>query len=186
MIKEMRFGAEMERMPNLAYRMMSFIFKIREMVSSPGKLLDSFKIRKGSTIIDYGCGPGLHLKRASELAGPEGRVYAVDIHELAISDVNKRVEKENLTNVVGVVTNGHDSGLPSGTADVTYALDMFHMIKDTDSFLAELNRITKKDGVLFIENGHQKREAARKKIEDSGKWEIESENKRFMRCIPKC
>ncbi len=183
-MREKLFGAGMEKMPDFAYRIMSFIFKIRERFSSPEKLLDQFDIKKGSTIIDYGCGPGLYLKKTSELAGRDGKVYAVDIHELAISDVNRRVEREGLANVAGVVANGHDSGIASNTADLIYALDMFHMINDTGSFLRELNRIINKDGVLFIDNGHQKREAARKKILDSEKWRIDSENKRFMRCLP--
>lgn len=184
MIKEKLFGSGMEKMPDFAYRIMAFIFKIREMISSPWNLLDRFDIRKGGTIVDYGCGPGLYLKKASELAGPDGRVYAVDIHELAIRDVNKRVERENLANVVGVVANGHDSGIASETADLIYALDMFHMIDDTESFLGELRRIIKKEGRLFIDDGHQKREAARKKILNSGKWIIDSEDRQFMKCLP--
>ncbi|MCP4693845.1 MAG: class I SAM-dependent methyltransferase [Desulfobacterales bacterium] len=185
MLKEKFFGNKMEKMPDFAYRIMAFIFKFREWFSSPGRLLDAFHIQKGSEIVDYGCGPGLYLNKASDLVGAEGKVYAVDIHELAISDVNRRAKKENLTNVVGVVADGHDSGLAPGAADLIYALDMFHMINDTGSFLGELRRIIKKDGVLYIDNGHQKREAARKKILDSGKWSIDSENKRFMKCLPR-
>ncbi len=35
-------------------------------------------------VIDYGCGTGRCLKKASGQVGDRGAVYAVDIHELAI------------------------------------------------------------------------------------------------------
>ena len=72
----------------------------------------------------------------------------------------------------------------NNTADLIYALDMFHMIEDANSFLNELNRIIKKDGILILEAGHQKRERAREKVNNSGKWSIFEESERHMRCIP--
>jgi ubiquinone/menaquinone biosynthesis C-methylase UbiE len=82
------------------------------------------------------------------------------------------------------VTNGHDSTIDNDTADVIYALDMFHMIKETHSFLKELCRIIKKDGFLFIEDGHQTREKAKIKINSSGFWKIVLENKNHIKCVP--
>jgi len=74
--------------------------------------------------------------------------------------------------------------LPDEAADLIYALDMFHMVKDTGSFLKELNRISRKDGILIIEDGHQPRALSKEKIINSGYWEITGEEKRFLKCTP--
>jgi ubiquinone/menaquinone biosynthesis C-methylase UbiE len=177
-------GNGMDRMPDVAFKMMAFIFRIREMFTTPDKLLDEFDIQEGQTVIDYGCGPGLYISKASRLAGNTGRVLAVDIHELAIEAIEKRVLKENLSNVTGHVAINGKCPLADNTADMIYALDMFHMVSDPESFLMELNRISKPDGALFIDNGHQSREEARDKIHASGKWDILEENKRYMKCRP--
>ncbi len=61
---------------------------------------------------------------------------------------------------------------------------MFHMVANPDAFLKELNRISRPDGILYIDNGHQKRAEARTKINASGAWEIIEENSHYMKCRP--
>jgi hypothetical protein len=54
-----------------------------------------------------------------------------------------------------------------------------------DAFLNELSRITKPDGVLILEDGHQPRSMSKTKVINSGCWEIISETKAYMMCQPK-
>jgi ubiquinone/menaquinone biosynthesis C-methylase UbiE len=178
------FGNNMDGKSDIAFRIMSLIFVIRDRFLSPWSLLDEFGIERGQTGVDYGCGPGSYLSRASELVGSEGKVFALDINELAIKAVGRRIKKEQLSNVTVVQANGKRSFLPKETADVIYALDMFHMVSTADVFLEELNRICKDKGLLFIDNGHQSREEARFKVRSSGSWEIVEERKRFLKCRP--
>ncbi|MCP3925953.1 MAG: class I SAM-dependent methyltransferase [Desulfobacterales bacterium] len=184
MIKKMIFGNSIERMPDFAYKVMSFFFRIRERYGSPSKKLLNFNIEKGKAVVDYGCGPGLYIKKASELAGKDGILYAVDIHELAINDIKKRIKKEKIDNVIPILAKGHSVTIETGSIDIIYALDMFHMIKNTDSFLKELNRILKTSGLLYLEDGHQKREKARMKVNQSGFFKIDNEDKNFLKCSP--
>ena len=178
------FGTNMDRMPRLAFRMMKLMFDIRDRFVSVGSLLDRFGIKRGQTVVDYGCGPGSYLKQASELVGPKVRVLAVDIHELAVEAVNKRSARESLTNVIALLTDGRKIPIPDETADIIYALDMFHMVASPEAVLRELNRICKKEGFLFIDNGHQSRQEAKTKINSSGLWDIVEEPKRYMKCRP--
>ena len=184
MLKKLRYGVDQDRMPNIAFKMMATVFKIRDCFFSLDKLLDQFEIKNGQTVIDYGCGTGTYISKASRLVGERGRVYAVDIHELAIEEINRKIRRENLNNVAGILTNGNHTPLEDNTADIIFALDMLHMVSDHRSFLKELNRISKPDGVLFIDDGHQPREKARGKILSSGAWSIVEENKRYMKCKP--
>ncbi len=177
-------GNEMDRMPNWAFRMMAFMFNGADLLKSPNRRLDAFGIQNGQTVVDWGCGTGRYLKQASELVGDKGTVYAVDIHQLAIEAAANVAQKYNLNNVHPVLTDGKTVNIPPQTADLIYALDMFHMVKDTKAFLTELCRITKPDGILILEDGHQQRALAKEKVNNSGCWEIISETKAYMKCKP--
>lgn len=177
-------GNRAEIVPDLAFKLMALMFAIRDKIVKVDKLLDEFGICPGQVIVDYGCGPGSYIKKASELVGPRGRLYAVDIHALAIEAVEKRLRKEKLINVTGVLAQGGHCMLDDNCADIIYALDMFHMVKEPGPFLHELRRICKSRGVLFIANGHQKRVHARAKIKASNAWVVVDENPRYMKCVP--
>ena len=114
-------GSGMDRMPNFAFRLMSLIFDIRDRFVSVDKLLDEFGIRAGQTVVDYGCGPGSYVGKASRLVGPGGRVFAIDIHELAIAAIQRRIQKENFDNVTGRVAANGRCPLDDHTADLIYA-----------------------------------------------------------------
>jgi ubiquinone/menaquinone biosynthesis C-methylase UbiE len=184
-MKKVFCGSEMDRMPNWAFRAMSFIFNVTDFFISPDNKLTPFEIKKGNTIIDYGCGTGRYLKKASELVGDGGVVYAVDIHELSIKSALQIIEKFNLKNIKPILTDGKSVNVPEHSADIIYALDMFHMVKDPRRFLTELNRLIRPDGILYLEDGHQPRAATREKILNSDCWDIMETTKKYVQCKPK-
>lgn len=182
--KYTRKGNSRENMSGIGFRLMTLMFRIRDYISPPKDLLDNIGIEEGMVVVDYGCGPGSYIKDSSEMAGEKGLVYAADIHELAIESVKKIIKKNGLNNVVPVKVNGYQSPIGDDTADLIYALDMFHAIADPDVFLTELHRILKTGGCLVIDDGHQPREDTKKKILHSGLWEIKEERDIFLRCSP--
>ncbi len=181
---EKTFGGGIDRMPDFSFRIMSFLFKLRDTFTPFDRKLSSFGIQKGNTVIDYGCGPGSYLKRASKLTGPEGKVFAADIHELAIESVNRRIQIQELTNVKAVKINNYSCPLPDETADVIYALDMFHMVKEPQRFLSELHRLLKKEGKLIIDDGHQSRKKTLRKLKESGFWRTTENRKGWITAVP--
>ena len=176
-VKQMVLGNDRDRMPDIAFRMMSLMFMIRDLFGSPERKLDQFGIKPGDTVIDYGCGPGSFIRKAATLVGGQGRVYAVDIHELAIAAVEKRKATHHLSNVQTVLVRHGRCDIADQCADLIYALDMFHMIKQPDAFFKEMHRLIKKDGRLIIEDGHQPRQVSREKILASRCWAILAETK---------
>lgn len=183
-MKKVFCGNEIDRMPDWAFKIMAFLFKVADLFKSPDKKLEPFNIQKGQTVVDYGCGTGRYLPGASEMVGDKGIVFAVDIHELAIKSAFQLIKKHNLKNVRPIQTDGKTVNIPSHTADIIYALDMFHMVKDTRTFLQELNRLVKPDGTLYLEDGHQPRAMTKDKILKSGCWDIAEERKSFISCKP--
>ena len=177
-------GNRAEKISDVSFKAMALVMKLFALFSPRDKLLDGFEISPGDTVIDYGCGPGLYVRRTAEMVGVEGTVYPADIHELAVESVKKIVRKQGLKNVVPVLIDGYQCPVPDATADVIFALDMFHMVKEPQTLLMELHRLLKKDGCLMIDPGHQPLENARRQIEESGIWQIASQTKRLLKCVP--
>jgi len=176
------FGYGVENIPSIPFRIMSFILSMRDVFVSVGKRIDVFGINNGSVVIDFGCGPGSYIERASQLVGGNGRVYAVDVHPLAIKSIKKKISKASLDNVIPILSTGYPVDIKSQSADVIYALDMFHHIKNADVFLKELCRLLKPDGTLFIESGHQPFNEAKDKILKSDCWTIVEEKRNLFEC----
>jgi ubiquinone/menaquinone biosynthesis C-methylase UbiE len=174
-----------EKMSNTSFRMMSWTFKVVDFFYPYiKKRIKKFGIEEGVTVVDYGCGPGRYSTEIAKLIGEKGKVYAVDIHELAIEAVKRKTEKIGLRNVEPLLVSGYNSNIPSNTADVVCAIDMFWIIKNPTEFLGELRRITKDGGTLVIDDGHQSRGVTKKKILDSGLWDIYEETSDHLKCKP--
>ena len=167
----------------LAYHAMVAVYAVQDfLVRGHERALDGFGIGPGSIVVDYGCGPGRYLAKASRLAGPSGRVYAADISEVALRYASARVARLGLANVTLLPIRDGRCAIPDASADLVYALDMFHAVRDPKAFLAEIHRFTKPRGTLILEDGHQARAATRRKLLDAGGWRIESETRWHLRC----
>lgn len=172
-----------EKMPDFSFSMMALIFKIVDFFYPYVKKRSRiFGIERGMTVVDYGCGPGRYTIEFTAIVGDEGKVYAVDIHQMAIEAVKKRTAKLNLSNVEPVLVDGYSSNVPDGAADVICSIDMFWIIKRPAEFLGELKRILKQDGTLVVDDGHQPRSETKKKILDSGLWDITEETRDHLKC----
>ena len=174
-----------ERMSGTSFKLMSLTFSVIDVLFPYiDKRVKSFDLQPGMTVVDYGCGPGRYTERFVKLVGGTGKVYAVDIHEMAIETIRRKADKYAWRNVVPLLVNGYNSGMPDHVADMVCALDMFFAIRQPTEFLAELRRIAKTDGVLIIDDGHQPRQATRQKILDSGLWKIVQETNDHLQCVP--
>jgi ubiquinone/menaquinone biosynthesis C-methylase UbiE len=172
-------------MSDLSFKMMLWLFKIIDLIyPSVDKRAKTFGICEGMTIVDYGCGPGRYTTRFARLVGPGGKVYAVDVQELALETVKNKAAREGLGNIATSLAKGYDSGLPDRVADMVFALDMFFSVREPTLFLTELRRILKPDGVLIIDDGHQPRATTKRKIVESRQWNIVAESADHLTCRP--
>ena len=178
-------GAENEHMSDTQYRLMVLTMNVIDILFSHiEKRVAGFGIRPGMTVVDYGCGPGRYTVHYSRLAGRQGKVYAVDIHEMAIDLVRQKMERFGLDNVEPCLAQGYDSGLPDHIADLVTAIDLFFAIRDKNAFLAELKRIAKPDGTPLRDDGHQPRSHTLAQIAAAGSWTIVAETKDHLTLKP--
>ena len=174
-----------ERMADWAFKAMCVAFDVIDFFyPNWDRRIDRFGLKKGMTVVDYGCGPGRYTVRFAKRVGTSGKVYAVDIHELAIEEVKKKAAQLGLKNIKTSLAKGYDSGLPDSIADVVCAIDMFFGIQGPVSFLRELHRIVKPEGFLIVDDGHQTRKTTLRKLAMSPLWSIEQETKDHLKCRP--
>lgn len=174
-----------EKMPDFGFRLMTIMYNIMDLFYTPEKHIQDYGIKEGYTVVDYGCGPGRYVRGFSALVGESGTVYAVDIHNLAIENVKKRIHKYSFGNVTPLLANGYSCPLEKSVADMIFCLDMFHQVNEPTLFFRELHRILKPNGTLILEDGHQPRVATIDKINGSMLWEIIKKTKKHVRCVPK-
>ena len=113
----------------------------------PENELDKLDIRRGQTILDYGCGIGSFTVPAARLVGREGQVYALDKEPLAVRRVRGKAWREGLGNIKTILSE-RDTGLLDGSVDVILFYGVLPEVKDKKALLQELHRVLNPDGYL--------------------------------------
>ncbi len=98
----------------------------REKEEAPAKLVELLKIKSGDTIADIGAGSGYYTFRLSPLAGPKGRIYAVDVQPEMLALIRQRMKAKGLTNIEPVRGTQTDPKLPANSIDMVLLVDVYH------------------------------------------------------------
>jgi len=165
-----------ELMSNLSFRGMSLMFKIRDFVRPRSDVLMEAEIKPGFHVLDFGCGPGSYTAIASGLAGTNGKVYALDIHPLAIKSVQKLASKKGLNNIETILSSG-TTGLEAATVDVALLYDVFHDLGNPNAVLQELHRVLKPGGFLSFSDHHLKEPEIISRVTKSGLFKLSGRGK---------
>lgn len=162
---------------NLDFSLMSFSYKFRDFLLPRKKILEEVGIKPGFRVLDYGCGPGSYIIPLAELVGKSGKIYALDIHPLAIRMVQNIASKRKLANVETIYSNCK-TGLPDNSVDVVLLYDTFHGLSDPDGVLEELHRVLKPDGILSLSDHHMKEDEIASRVTNKGLFKLSSRGKR--------
>ena len=149
------------------------------------KRITSYDVKEAMTVVDYGCGSGRFSAYFSSRVGENGNVYAVDNSPVAIKNIEKMITSKKLTNIVPVLAKNNLCGLQDRVADRIFAIDMFHLIDNPTQFLSELYRIIKRDGILFLEYGHQTKKEALEKVAKADVFQMCEAQSKYIMCKPK-
>jgi ubiquinone/menaquinone biosynthesis C-methylase UbiE len=145
--------SENGKMSNLSFRGMAMLLRLRERsLDARQRLLDA-GVGPGQVVLDYGCGIGSYSLPAAQIVGAGGKVYALDIHPLAVEAVERRAGKENLSNIQTILSS-RDSGLAGDSVDVVLLYDVLHSVPDRPALLQELHRVLKPGGRLSVLPDH--------------------------------
>ncbi len=141
--------------PNFHYKLMALFFKFRDFFLPRMNILKEVGIEPGFHVLDYGCGPGSYIVPLAKLVGESGKIYALDIHPLAIQMVQDIAARKGLRNIE-TVHSDCATGLENGAIDVVLLYDTYHDVTNPDGVLEELHRVLKLDSVLSLTDHHMK------------------------------
>lgn len=111
------------------------------------KLLNSFRLRKGSQVLDLGCGTGILFPHILKAVGRKGRLYGVDLSEQMLFEARRKYPHENIFLIRALAEN-----LPFLPESVDYviAFASFPHFESKARAIKEISRVLKKGGRLFI------------------------------------
>jgi ubiquinone/menaquinone biosynthesis C-methylase UbiE len=157
---------------DFGFRLTTLAFRLRDLLQNPRRSLEKAQLRTGMSVVDYGCGPGSFTMPAAEVVGQEGKVFAVDIHPLAISTVQRKASRKGLQNVETIPVKGYDTGIQDSSIDRVLLIDTIHLIEDPGALFREIHRMLKPDGLLFMEKGHMGMSEQKAILEKAGRFKI--------------
>jgi ubiquinone/menaquinone biosynthesis C-methylase UbiE len=161
---------------NLDFRLMSLTYKFRDFFRPRRSILKEVNIKARFNVLDYGCGPGSYIVPLAELVGQSGRIYALDIHPLAIETVQKLASRKRLDNVQTVLSDCQ-TGLPSDSMDVVLLYDILHDLDDAPRVLAELSRVLKPRGIVSVSDHHIKEDEIISRVTAGGLFQLFTKGK---------
>lgn len=166
-----------EPQSNFDFQFMSLSYKLRDFFKPRMNILKEIGIKPGFQVLDYGCGPGSYILPLAELVGESGRIYALDIHPLAIQKVGKIKAKNKLTKL-DTIQSDCKTGLPAEAIDTALLFDILHDLEDPPSVLAELHRVLKPEGVLAVHDHHLKESEIITRITENGLFQLSLKGER--------
>jgi ubiquinone/menaquinone biosynthesis C-methylase UbiE len=111
-------------------------------------------LRGDEVFLDAGCGDGHAAFEAYDIMNDNAIIYAVDIYEPSIQDLEADIKKENITRMVSLLGNiAGEIPLPDNTLDMTLMINVFHGFvaqKNVHEAIDELKRVTKPGGKIAI------------------------------------
>jgi ubiquinone/menaquinone biosynthesis C-methylase UbiE len=158
-------------MSNIGFRMMSAFINRRNRKNPPGKILKDAGVKPRYRVLDFGCGPGGHSIAAAELVGEQGKVYALDIHPMALKKVQKLASDKGLTNIE-TIHSYCATGLEAESLDMVMLYDIFHMLGDREAVLNELHRVLKPDATLSFNDHHMQEDEIISGVEAGGLFKL--------------
>jgi len=145
------------------------------------ELLREIGIRRGQSLLDFGCGSGNYAIPAAQVVGAEGTIYALDENARRLDELIRKAEAEGLTNIKRMEASVRlKIDLRDESIDVVLLHDVLHhyyfpRAGDRGRILQEVHRVLKPDGFVSFYPGdsevyhdYQELEVIERQIEDAG------------------
>ena len=135
-----------------------------EIESRAIEVLERIGIRKGQTVLDFGCGYGTYTIPAAKILGEQGRVYALDKDKEALDEMMQKAGLGGLKNIEKMETSGKlEIELTNESVDVVLLFDVFHPFYfpkagERRRLLGEIYRIMKLSAFMSVWPKHMESE----------------------------
>jgi ubiquinone/menaquinone biosynthesis C-methylase UbiE len=119
-----------------------------------GKVLKYIGINEGDRFLDLGCGNGHFSIAASEVVGKDGLVYAFDVDEGSIAQLQREIAEKKITNIKACVVDITEKlPLEDESISLAFMSNVLHGLVENgeeDSTLNEIARVTPYNGKVAV------------------------------------
>jgi ubiquinone/menaquinone biosynthesis C-methylase UbiE len=125
----------------------------------PDDAVESWDIRPGEKIADFGCGAGFFTIPVAQRIGANGAVYAIDVRQEALDAAKTKIKLFRLTNVHFIradLEKPRASGIKDATIDKVVITNILFQVDAKNALLQEAYRILKSGGSLLIIEWNEK------------------------------
>jgi ubiquinone/menaquinone biosynthesis C-methylase UbiE len=114
-------------------------------------------MRKGYTVLDFGCGEGNYTIPASRLVGNTGMVYAVDKKDSALNELKRTIAEKDIKNIE-LMRDLKDVSLKDSSVDFVLCYDVLHYINVSERkvIYSGIRQILKKNALFSVYPKHCK------------------------------
>jgi ubiquinone/menaquinone biosynthesis C-methylase UbiE len=94
----------------------------RDAWQKPDGVIKALDLKNHEVVADIGAGTGYFSRRLAQAVAPDGKVYAVDVAADILAYLKERANRENIHNIVTIVSRSEDPMLPANSVDLAFFL----------------------------------------------------------------
>ena len=122
----------------------------RDAWQQPEKVMDVIGIKKKMIIGEPGAGRGYFTFKLAKRVGESGKIYANDIDEFVLEEINSRAKIENIKNITTILGDIDDPLFPEIKMDMIIMVYVLHDLEKPVVFLKNLKSNLKSNAKLVI------------------------------------
>lgn len=122
----------------------------RKFIQKPKLIAERMDLKPGMIVLEIGPGKGSYTKAVAEKVLPNGKVYAIDIQEAVINRLQKRIESEQITNIIPKIDDAYNLSFEDESIDRIFLITCLPEIPEPVKALKDFKRVLKIGGILSL------------------------------------
>jgi len=122
----------------------------RDAEYNEARVLDLVGVKAGMTVGEVGAGNGYFTLKLAERIGPSGRIYANDIVEDFLAEIQDRAKQRSFANIETVLGTETDPRLPKGKLEMVFLVRSFHDLSEPEKIMEGIAASLKPGGKVVV------------------------------------
>ena len=122
----------------------------REVFDRRLDVVQALQLKPEMDIADIGAGTGFYSLLFAEQVGKSGNVFAVDVTDDFVRNIERLASEQNLDNIHAVLSKQKDTRLDSNSIDMAFVCNTYHHFEYPQSMLASIYRALRPGGTMII------------------------------------